>query len=247
MTVKLLIAYVPWLARDIIARAFVPLALALIFGGMPIGVAVKSRPSGTPLTPDGLADVVGLVFVNVVPLCLTLGAFLFMTRSIAEDRERQYVRFLFAHPVRPADFYLTRFVVGLVVFAACFVPVPLAARAFGADVSIVNALMALVAMFVLIGGLTTLCAALTNKDGVALIATYVGVQLLQRLASQDILYDWARPFARGLPPIGSLDPLLRSLLSGGDWPVTDLVHVIGYGLGLLAAGLLVIRRAPLVR
>lgn len=247
MTLRALIAYVPWQVRDIFPRAVVPLALFAIFGGIPIATELSGVGNAAPPEPEALRQMLRVIFIGVTPLCLTLGAFLFMTRSIAEDRERHYVRFLFAHPVAPAPFYLSRYVVGLLTFLLCFLPVPLTLRAFGADVPVLGTMLAMLAIFVLIGGLTTLCAAIWNKDGLALIVVYIAVQSLQRLATQGVLYDWLRPFVRGLPPIASLNSVMQSLLDASGWPVTDLVHVIGYGLGLLAAGLLVIRRAPLVR
>ncbi len=247
MTPPTLLAYVPWHVRDILPRAVVPMVLFAVFGGIPIAATMAGAGNTAPPDPEAVGAMLRLVFIGVAPLCLTLGAFLFMTRSLAEDRERQYVRFLFAHPVAPAPFYLSRFVVGLLTFLICFVPVPLALRAFGADVPLLASLVAMASILVLIGGLATLCAAIANKDGLVLIIVYIATQSLQRLAVQDALPEWLQAVARGLPPIESLNLVLKTLLEGGTWPVTDLVHVIGYGLGLLAAGLLVIRRAPLVR
>ena len=87
----------------------------------------------------------------------------------------------------------------------------------------------------------------TQKDGLLLILSYMGTQLLQQLARQEVLYEWLRPIVRGLPPIESLSTVVKTLLDGASWPVTDMIHVGGYGIGMLVAGLLVIRRAPLVR
>jgi ABC-type transport system involved in multi-copper enzyme maturation permease subunit len=247
MTRSAILAYVPWHVRDLLPRAAVPVALFVVFGGIPIAATMSGAGNNAPPDPDALSQMLRLVFIGVAPLCFTLGAFLLMTRSIAEDRERHYVRFLFAHPVAPAPYYLSRFVVGLVLFLVCFVPVPLGVRAFGGDVPLGGSLMAMLTVLVLIGGLTTLCASLANKDGLVLIVVYIATQTLQRLAAQDVLYEWAQPIARGLPPVGSINDVIKTLLEGGPWPVNDLVHIIGYGLGLLVAGLLVIRRAPLVR
>lgn len=247
MTPPTLLAYVPWQLRDIFPRAVVPVVLFAVFGGIPIAATMSGVGAAASPDPEALGAMLRIVFLGVAPLCLTLGAFLLMTRSIAEDRERQYVRFVFSHPVAPAPYYLTRFVVGILTFLVCFLPVPLVLRAFGADVPLLGSLMAMFTILVLVGGLTTLCASLANKDGLALIVVYVATQSLQRLEAQDVLPAWAAPIARGLPPLESLNLAMKTLLEGGQWPVTDLVHIIGYGLGLLIAGLLVVRRAPLVR
>lgn len=247
MTLRPLLGYVPWHLRDIVPRALVPLVLFGVFAGIPVAVSLGGVGSAAPPDAEALGAMLRLVYVGVAPLCLTLGAFLFMTRSIAEDRERSHVRFFFSHPVAPAPFYLSRFIVGLATFAACFLPVPLLMRALGADVPLLGSMVAMLTVFMLIGGLTTLCAALTNKDGLALIIAYVVTQALQRLAATDALPAWSQPIARGLPPIESLNLIMKSLFEATDWPVTDIIHVVGYGLGLLVAGLLVLRRAPLVR
>lgn len=247
MTLRPLIGYMPWQLRDIFPRALVPLVLFAVFGGIPVAVSMQGVGNAAPPDPEALGAMLRMVYIGVAPLCFTLGAFLFMTRSIAEDRERSYVRFLFAHPVAPGHFYLSRFIVGLLTFAACFLPVPLVLRAYGADVPVIGSIVAMFSVFVLIGGLTTLCAAFANKDGLALIVVYVVTQSLQRLATTDVLPGWVQPIVRGLPPIESLSLIMKSLLEATDWPVTDIIHVVGYGIGLLVAGLLVLRRAPLVR
>ncbi|MBA3854356.1 MAG: hypothetical protein C0503_08070 [Gemmatimonas sp.] len=248
MTLATLRAYAPWQLRELVPRAFVSVAMFIVFAGIPVFATMHAQRNNPDFDPNALGKILKMVYVGVTPLCLTLGAFLFMTRSIAEDRERNYVRFIFSHPVSPVPFYLNRFVAGLALFTLCFLPVPLVVRYyFGADVPVLGTVVAKLATLVLIGGLTTLCAALTAKDGLALILVYMGTQLLQQLSAQGILYEWLQPIVRGLPPVESLKLVVKSLIEGTDWPVTDLVHVFGYGIGLLVAGLLVIRRAPLVR
>lgn len=246
MTLRALTAYAPWHFRDVVTRALVPMAFFSVFGGLPIAASFYARPK-TGATPEQVAQFVQMVYVNVAPLCILLGAFLSMTQGISADREKQHVRFVFAHPVAPALFYLQRFVITVFTYALFFVPVPLALRAMGATVPLLESAVAMGTAVILIGGLTTLLAALTNRDGIVLILTWVLTQTLQQLASQGSIAEWVRPVVRGLPPAGSLNEALQSLLMAGEWPVTDLVHINGYGLGLLIAGLLVLRRAPLVR
>lgn len=247
MTLQTLRDYAPWQARDTVPRAFVPMAVVAVFGGIPVYAAAHSQRTNPEFTAEAFGQILRLTYVGVVPLAFTLGAFLFMTRSIAEDRERQYVRFLFSHAVAPAPFYLSRFVVGLVTYLICFLPVPFIVRHLGADVPVVGSMVAMVASLTLIGGLATLCSALWNKDGLALVFIYAATQSLQRLGSMDALAAWLKPIVRGMPPLNSLGTVVETLLRGGTWPTTDLIHVVGYGVGLLVAGLLVLRRAPLVR
>ncbi len=240
-------AYLPWHLRDVAVRALVPMASYLVIGGIPMLALHASQQAKANPDPALLSEGFASIYRAVGPLCCTLGGFMMMSQSVALDRERQHVRFLFATPVAPAAFYLQRFLVALVAFVALFLPVPLTMWALGADVTILGSIVGLVSALVLIGGLTTLAAALTHKDGVVVILIYVLTQTLQQLAAQDVLWEWARPFVRGLPPVHSLSEAMKSVFQGTDWPVTDLIHVNGYGLGLLVAGLLVVRRAPLVR
>jgi hypothetical protein len=247
MTLRTLRDYAPWQLRELVSRAFVPMAMFAVFAGIPVYAMADAARKSQSYSAEQLANILQGAYVGVVPLCLTLGAFLLMTRSVAEDRERQYVRFIFSHPVPPAPFYLMRFLLGVALFVLCFLPVPLVVRYFGADVPVLGTVVAMVLTLVLVGGLTTLCAALTAKDGLLLILTYMGTQLLQQLAAADALHAWLAPLVRGLPPVVPLSTVVRTLLSDASWPVTDIIHILGYGIGLLIAGLLVIRRAPLVR
>jgi hypothetical protein len=92
-----------------------------------------------------------------------------------------------------------------------------------------------------------LAAALTNRDGLALILSFILIRTLQQLSAQDLLAQWMKPVVRGLPPIETMTQLSKALIEGNIVQATDVIHVLGYGLGMLAAGLLVMRRSPLVR
>lgn len=247
MTLMTLRAYAPWMVRELVPRALVPMVLFGVFAGLPVYAMVHSQRSDPSYNLEALGNILTMAYVGTIPLCCTLGAFLFMTRSIAEDRERQYVRFLFSHAVAPAQFYLTRYVVGLLTFLLFFLPLPLVVRYYGADVPLAASMLAMTVTLVFVGGLTTLCAALVDKEGLALVFVYAGSQLLQRLHTQDVLADWLDPVAQALPPVGPLGTVIDTLLRGGEWPTNELILVVGYGLGMLVAGLLVLRRAPLVR
>ncbi len=247
MTLRALRSYVPWQALDLLPRALAPLALFAVFAGIPIAAMLKSAGKPMGVDPENQAAFIKAVYISMAPLCMTLGAFLFMTAGLAVDRERQHLRFYFAHPVSPVAYYLQRFLVGLVISAVCFLPIPYTMRALGGDVPVIGTVVALLATLVLIGGLAMLCAAITNKDGLALILAYVGTQAVQQLPTSGILVDVMRPIGRVLPPLAELDALRKMLLESSRVPWTDLILVFGYGIGLLVAALFVIRRAALVR
>ena len=155
MTLNVLRDYAPWQLRELVPRAFVSVAMFIVFAGIPVFATVHGARANSTYDPTALGDILRVVYYGVTPLCMTLGAFLLMTRSIAEDRERQYVRFMFAHPVPPASLYLMRFVLGVLLFIVCFLPVPLVVRYFGAEVALGGTIAAMALTLTFIGGMTT--------------------------------------------------------------------------------------------
>lgn len=247
MTLRPLLAYLPWQMRDMAIRALAPLAIMLVLAGVPIFAFLRSQEVVDLVNDASQADFVRFGFQSVAGLAITLGAFLFMSSSVALDRDKQYVRFFFSHQVNPVNYYLQRFAVGMLVYLAIFALAPVSVELFLTDVNVLGSLAAFAITLVLVGGLTVLAASLTNRDGLALILSFIVIRTLQQLATQDLLSEWMKPVTRGLPPIETMSVLSKALLEGGTYQATDVIHVVGYGLGLLAAGLLVMRRAPLVR
>ena len=247
MTLRPLLAYLPWQARDMAVRGLAPLAIMLAVGGIPVFAFLRSQEV-VDLANDAMqADFVRNVYQSVAALAITLGALLFMTSSVALDRDKQHVRFFFSHQVNPASYYLQRFVVGMGVFLTIFALAPGGIELFLTDVNVVGSLAAFAVTLVLVGGMTVLAASLTNRDGIALILAFVVIRTLQQLAAQDLLAQWMRPIVRGLPPIETMTVISRALIEGNTLQSNDVIHVLGYGPGLLAAGLVVMHRGPLVR
>lgn len=247
MTLRPLIAYFPWLARDLAVRALAPLLVVLVLGGLPIYGMLNQQEVVDLANNAQQADMVRQVFNGIAPLAIALGGFLMMTQSIALDRDRQHVRFFFSHQVSPASFYLGRFLLAMVVFNAVFAVAPLVVEFALVDINVLGTLAAFSLQLLLVGSLGVLCASLTHKDGLALVLSYFVMRTLQQLSAQDVLADWADPIVKGLPPFETLNGLVRALIAGTDFQWTDVTHVVAYAIGLLIAGLLVIRRAPLVR
>jgi hypothetical protein len=247
MTLRPLLAYLPWQLRDMAVRGLAPLAIMLVVAGIPTFAFLRGQDIVDLVNNARQAEFVVQVYQSVATLAITLGAFLFMSSSVAMDRDKQHVRFFFAQQVSPVNFYLQRFAVGMLVFVAIFALAPLAVDVFLTDVHVWGSLAAYAISLVLVGGLTVLAASLTNRDGLALILSFLTIRTLQQLAAQDLLASWLKPIARGLPPIETMAQLSRALVEGNTVQGTDVIHVVGYGIGLLVAGLLVMRRAPLVR
>jgi hypothetical protein len=247
MTLRPFIAYLPWLARDLAVRALAPLLVVVILGGLPIYGMLSSQEVVDLANNAQQAEMVRQVFNGIAPLAIALGGFLMMTQSVALDRDRQHVRFFFSHQVSPTTFYLGRFLLALVVFNAVFAVAPLIVEFALVDINVLGTLAAFSLQMVLVGSLGVLCASLTHKDGLALVLSYFVIRTLQQLSVQDVLANWADPIVKGLPPFEMLNGLVRTLMAGTEVQWTEVVYVVGYGIGLLIAGLLVIRRAPLVR
>lgn len=247
MTLRPLLAYLPWQAREMAVRGLAPLAILLVVGGIPTYAFLNGQDVVDLANNSTQADTVKAIYQSVASLAITLGAFLFMSSSVALDRDKQHVRFFFSRQVNPVNYYLQRFVVGMLLFLALFGIVPGAIELFMTDVNVLGSIGAFAISLVLIGGLTVLAAALTNRDGLALILSFVIIRTLQQLSTQDLLPDWMEPVARGLPPIETMAQLSKALVEGNTFQTTDLIHVVGYGLGLLVAGLIVMRRSALVR
>lgn len=247
MTLRPLLAYLPWQARDHAVRALAPLAIMVAIAGMTIFAYLRSNGLDSLVDNSEQVLFVQAVYAGVANLAVTLGAFLFMTASVALDREKQYVRFYFSHQVNPVAFYLQRFVVGLVVYVAVFSIAPLVVELALVDVHVWGSLAAFALNLVLVGGLAVLCGALTNRDGLALILSFIVIRTLQQILLQGLLPEWAEHVVRGLPPIETMTVVAKALIEGASVKLSEVIHVVGYGVGLLASGLFVMRRGALVR
>jgi hypothetical protein len=247
MTLRPLIAYLPWLTRDLAVRALAPLLVLVILGGLPIYAMLSSQEVVDLANNAQQADAVRQVFNGIMPLGIALAGFLMMTQSIALDRDRQHARFFFSHQVSPEAFYLARFATALVVFNAIFAVGPMVVEFALVDINVLGALSGLSLQLLLVGSLGVLCASLTHRDGLALVLSYFVIRTLQQLSTADALADWADPIAKGLPPLEKLNMLVNSFIRGIDFQWSDVMHVVGYSIGLLILGLFIVRRAPLVR
>lgn len=247
MTLRPQLAYLPWQARDLLVRALAPLLVFAVVGGLPMFFWLREQEVIDLVNNGQQADFVRGVFESVSGLAIVLGAFLFMSQSVALDRDRQYLRFLFSQPVAPHLFYLQRFLVGLVLFLAVYAPVPLIIDGFLVDVATGGTLAAMAIALTLVGGLTVLAGAISHRDGLVVILVYIVSRTMQQLSEQDLIADWLDPVVAALPPIQVMSSLNQALIAGASWEWSAVFHSVGYGLGMLAVGLYIIRRAPLVR
>lgn len=247
MTLRPLLAYLPWHARDAAARGLAPVFLFALMAGLPL-YGITSSNDGVDFINDPTArDFALAVYRSTVNLAIVLGAFLMTAQTVATDRERQHVRVLFAHQVVPWAYYLQRYMVGLMFMAISFVLAPWGFSQLVTPVPILGAVWAALATGILIGGLAMLCSAITARDALPLLIVFLGSNILQQVAATAELSAWLEWLAEVLPPVQKLTALSQAWYSGAPVPTDHLAPVLGYGTGMLILSLVIIKRAPLVR
>jgi hypothetical protein len=187
------------------------------------------------------------IYNAFIQMAATLGSVAMMNQIVALDRERQYFRFLFAHRVRPWHFYLQRFAVALLLLVALFATIPIGFSLFVTPVSAVPALQSMALYGFLVGSLAMLCGALVQRDGIALIVVFAAASVLQQAKRMGNLPSVLGVLADALPPFHRASVIRTEWLTGVAVDAGDLLIVIGYGLAMLVAALVVVKRFPLVR
>lgn len=247
MTLQPLLAYAPWQARDAALRALAPPLVVLALAGIPLYGFMSSQEITDLAADPRTTELAQQAYRSATKLAMLIGGFLLMGNSVAFDRDKLHVRFLFGHPVAPEAFYFQRFLVALVVSTTFFLSVPLIFSWAATPVPVLGTLQAFLVVQVLIGSLSVLCGAITARDGFALIATYVTAGVLQQLERAEQLAPWLSVIATALPPVAAMDRAADALVAGTQLVTNDLILVLGYSLGMLLAALVIVRRAPLVR
>lgn len=247
MTRATILAYLPWQGREALRYALGPVLLFAVLTGLPLW-ALSSKVEAFEFDTNPQAREFALqAFQGNASLTILLGSLLIMTRTIGWDRERQYVRFLFAQPVMPWAFYLQRFVVGLLLFTGVYAVVPVGFSQLVLPVPLLGTLLAVLVTGLLIGSLAMLCSAITQRDGIPIIVTVIGAGLLGQLERAEALPTWAEWLWHLLPPISKAGALRDAWLAGREVPLEHLPLVLGYSVGMIVAALIIIKRAPLVR
>lgn len=242
-----LLAYLPWHARDAAVRALTPLVISALLLSIPLGAMANGASWAVLREPGRLQDAALGAYRQTIELAITLGALLVASGFVAADRDRGHVRFLFSAPIVPWRFYLQRFVVGAVCFVLAVSCIPLAFGLVVRTVPVAPAATSAALYALLIGSLALLAGAITRRDGAVVIGVLLLAGLLQPLAAQAELPAALEAFAASLPPLHAADRVRADLLQGSTPDGRALVHVLGYASGMLAAALVVLRRAPLVR
>lgn len=242
-----LLAYAPWQARYALLRAAAPLGLFLLLGGIPLWGIVSEVGLETVRQPGEAQGAAMMAYNQMMTLSMTLGALISVSGLIALDRERQYFRFLFSQPVVPWQYYLQQFVISAVLFAAAMALIPMGFGLLFIDVPVLPVVQSAFLYALLFGSLALLCGALLNKDGLIFIGVLIFAITLQQAEAVGALPGWLGALANALPPFVAAQGVRAQWLAGHAAATGAVVHVLVYSLGMLAAALFVVRRAPLAR
>ncbi len=242
-----LLAYAPWQARYALLRAAAPLGLFMLLGGIPLWGIISGVGLEAVRQPGEAQSAAMLAYGQMMTLSMTLGALISVSGLVALDRERQYFRFLFSQPVVPWQYYLQQFVISAVLFAAAMALIPMGFGMLVIDVPVLPVVQSAFLYVVLFGSLALLCGALLNKDGLVFIAVLIFAVTLQQAEAAGALPGWLAAFANALPPFVAAQDVRAQWLAGQAAETGALIRVLLYSLGMLAAALFIVRRAPLAR
>lgn len=247
MTLRPLFAYAPWQLREMSVKALSPLLVFAVLVALPLW-ATAGTNAGTDGSDASLQMMKLNLFQSMAGLCVLIGGLVVANGTISTDRERQHVRFLFAHPVSPLAFYLQRYIVGTLAVSALFVIGPAVYSAAVIEVPVWGALQAILLSCLFYGALTMLAGAVTAKDGALVIGVFLVGSVTQQLTAADTAPQLVRIIATILPPVNDVGDHIRFLLGGRIG--RDPMPLWGVGLwtaGMLGAAMALVRRGPMVR
>lgn len=230
--------YLPLQLRDV---ATGPFALFAAVSAMLVLVAwrILSKRPEIMSSPE--------TFVQGTLTVVQTVAVLFAAGGVAGvDIQRGFYRAWFSKPITPWYFYLQRWLLG----GAAVLTIPLMigggiALAFDGGSGVTPGLMGNLALaYLLIGSMVLLAGNFLERDWlVAFLVAFAQARLHDMIILFERMGETVHPAVvwtdRLLPPFHLVDPS-TTMLSGND-----LVHVVGYGAGMLVAALLLLRHRPL--
>ena len=229
-------------------KALLPTLLIALMAGVPLYVAIHADAQNQFLTPNG-PQFAAALFNGTITLFLPLGLFLAVAGTISGDRVKGYYRFLFSKPVNVVSYYVQQFVLSGVAYVVLYALIVWIFGLFTVHQSVHRAVENALLTYFVMGSVGVLLGALTRSDGVLLGAVWALALLLQPLAilpSNPLPY-WATVLAKALPPVQKLDAIRTQIYTMQPVDTHGLWIVLAYGAVMFAAGLIVLRRAPLSR
>ena len=241
------VRYLPWLVRDAMVWPLRLFALAAVSVSLLVWrfAAKMHVPRRGELRFNGqaapdIASVAQMIQVGVWNTCLTVAILMTVGTIIGTDLERGYFRTWFSKPMSPVWFYVQRYLIGAAVILVCPLMLGAGLGLATGDSGITADLMAQIALaYLLVGSATTLASRFMPKGYLLVFLLSIMQNILHGFATRDFLPGWLLQLHRVLPPFYLLQPGLPAPHGG------DLWHVAGYGAGLLALVLVLLRTRPL--
>ena len=242
------LAYGRWQLLDYLwQRLLLPLGLAsLITFFMFYGSASMTDRPGFWAEPDGLRFA-ALLLKQSMTTFIPLAVLMAMNGLVGQDRQKGYFRFLFSKPVPVPGFYVSAFVIHLVVAAVAAGTVAAVLGAASAPQPIVGTALACALTFVLLGSLMFLLSTLTYQDGVVFLAIWVGTILMRQVEPTLRAGHWMHSAVRLLPPTHRLDAVRDALYAAQPVQANDVWHVLAYGGACFVLAVMAVRKLPLAR
>jgi hypothetical protein len=223
--------YLPWMVRDLaFAQGAVLAAVGLL------SWLIMSRVDPAPAPASGPAMVMGALQQMALPFLLYCSAAI-----VSNDRVHGYYRSFFSRPLSPPGYYFTRWILGGVFFVLIGPVLTLGlSLAIGRFPISQDLLGQLALSYLQFGGLIFFFSAFTRGDWLlgllVLIVQFTLTAMLRGGVDLPPSWDFVQKI---LPPL-QLSAVDRPLPSG-----SALAHVLLYGIGLVVAGLLLLRLRPL--
>ena len=229
--------YAPWLAFDVVK---VQLALfAIVAVGLPLMLLwLQKRMGGAPEAAS--------VQTGTFTVSLTVAVLMAIGGAIGGDLKGGYYRAWFSKPMSPWWYYLQRWLLGAI--AVLLAPLMLGgalALVLHRGSGITGDLMLTVALgYLLIGSACLLFSNFTARDWlVVFLLSFMQQRLAQVIEASGnfgvTLPDSLVWFYKALPPFHLINAMKPALHGNALW------HVLGYGVAMLAAALVIVQVRPL--
>lgn len=229
--------YTRWLALDLIK---VQLALfALVSIVLPIVIYRIQGKLGA--APEPLAIQNGTFTAG-----LTIAVLMAIGGSIGGDLNGGFYRAWFSKPMTPAWYYFQRWLLaGVAVLLAPLMLGGMLALVLQKGTGLSVDLMVTIALgYLLIGSACLLISNFTAKDWLVVFLLSFLQQRLAEVVAQSAKFgvelpQWLVVVKQALPPFHLINPL-KPMLQGNE-----LLHVLGYGVAMLVAALVIVQVRPL--
>ena len=223
--------YLPWMLRDLaVGQGAVLLAVAILTW------MIMGRIDPAPSAASGPMMVVGALTQMSLPFLLYCAAAI-----VSNDRVHGYYRSIFSRPLSPPGYYFIRWLLGGIFFLLLSPVLTLGLTlAIGRFPFSWTVLAQLALSYLLLGGLIFFLSSFARYDWLfgLLVLILQGVLHALHRNGVDLGFLW-KSVLTILPPIYLAS--LNSPLPTGS----NLAHILLYGIGLVSAGLVILRLRPL--